>query len=252
MVLKRICVSTIIGTLCLLLTTVLGCSTRDTGPRYADNPIASRETLSQVSTIEALMEGQYEGIITYEELGRYGDFGIGTFDDLDGEMVGFDGDFYQVKADGTAYEVSGGMTAPFAEVTFFDVDIERELPGRLDYEQFREYVDGLLPEADIFHAIVVEGEFSYMKTRSVPAQEEPFLPLDDVLQHQAIFELNDVIGTMVGFRCPEFVADVNVPGYHLHFLSGDRTTGGHVLEFEIEDAVVSVDYTSDLYLILPD
>ncbi len=112
--------------------------------------------MSQVSTIEALMEGLYDGVMTYGELERYGDFGIGTFDNLDGEMVGFDGIFYQVRTDGVAYEVSDNMTTPFAEVTFFDADLRQDLPEGLDYEQLREYVDGILPTVNIFHAIKVE------------------------------------------------------------------------------------------------
>ena len=248
---RRLHIWVIAGSLCVLLLTLPGCSTNDTNSKYADNPIAQRETLSQVSTIEALMEGLYDGVMTYGELERYGDFGIGTFDNLDGEMVGFDGSFYQVRTDGVAYEVSDNMTTPFAEVTFFDADLRQDLPEGLDYEQLREYVDGILPTVNIFHAIMVEGTFSYMKTRSVPAQEKPYPPLDEVIQHQTTFVFNDVEGTMVGFRCPEFVTDINVPGYHLHFLNDNRDAGGHVLEFVVEDAVISVDHTSDFYMILP-
>jgi len=248
---RRLNIWIIAGTLCMLLLTLLGCSTQDTNSQYADNPIAQRETLSQVSTMEALMEGLYDGVMTYGELERYGDFGIGTFDNLDGEMVGFDGNFYQVRTDGVAYEVSDNMTTPFADVTFFDADLRQDLPEHIDYEQLKEYVDGILPTVNIFYAIKVEGTFSYMKTRSVPAQEKPYPPLEEVIKHQTTFVFNNTEGTMVGFRWPEFVTDINVPGYHLHFLNGNRDAGGHVLDFVVEDAVVSVDYTSDFYVILP-
>jgi acetolactate decarboxylase len=248
---RRLHIWIIASTLCMLLLTLPGCSTQDTNSQYADNPIAQRETLSQVSTMEALMEGLYDGVITYGELERYGDFGIGTFDNLDGEMIGFDGIFYQVRTDGVAYEVSDNMTAPFADVTFFDADLRQDLPEHIDYEQLKEYIDSILPTVNIFYAIKVEGTFSYLKTRSVPAQEKPYPPLNEVIQQQTTFIFNDIEGTMVGFRCPEFVTDINVPGYHLHFLNGNRDAGGHVLEFVIEDAVVSVDYTSDFYMILP-
>ena len=248
---RRLHIWVIAGTLCILLLTFPGCSTEDTNSQYADNPIAERETLSQVSTIEALMEGLYDGVITYGELEKYGDFGIGTFDGLNGEMVGFDGNFYQVRTDGIAYEVSDTMTAPFADVTFFDADLRQDLPEGLNYEQIKDYVDGVLPTVNIFHAIKINGTFSYMKARSVPAQEKPYPPLDEVIQRQTTFVFNDIEGTMVGFRCPEFVTDINVPGYHLHFLTGNRDAGGHVLDFVVEDAVVSVDHTSDFYMILP-
>jgi acetolactate decarboxylase len=61
----------------------------------------------------------------------------------------------------------------------------------------------------------------------------------------------DVTGTLVGFRCPPFVAGLNVAGDHLHFLTSDRTGGGHVLEMVIEDAVLTIDVTPAFLLSLP-
>lgn len=65
------------------------------------------------------------------------------------------------------------------------------------------------------------------------------------------FEFADISGTMVGFYCPDYVEGLNVPGYHVHFITKDGTSGGHVLDFNIKDARLSVDYTSELHLILP-
>jgi len=167
-------------------------------------------------------------------------------------MVAFDGKFYQVKADGIAYPVSDSLKTPFAAVTFFDVDHKEQLPQGMDYGHLQEFLDTILPTHNIFYAIKIEGSFSYMKTRSVPAQEKPYPPLVEVTKNQPIFEFNDVEGTVVGFRCPSYVSGVNVPGYHLHFLNQGREAGGHVLEFKITEAVVTVDYTSGFMMILPD
>lgn len=248
---RKVYIGNFVIALFVLVATLSGCSSKETPSPYADNPIAQRETLSQVSTIGALIDGLYDGVISFGTLEKYGGFGIGTFDSLDGEMVGFGGDFYQVKVDGIAYPVSDNMTTPFAEVTFFDADIMQDSPQGLSYEQLQEYIDDILPTVNIFHAIKIEGTFSYMKTRSVPGQEKPYPPLADVIERQAVFEFNDVEGTMVGFRCPAYVTDINVPGYHLHFLTDSRDAGGHVLEFEVEDAVFSVDYTPEFFMILP-
>lgn len=156
-----------------------------------------------------------------------------------------------MKADGIAYPVADSMETPFASVTFFDVDREEQLPQGMNYEQVEEFLDGLLPTDNIFYAIKIEGTFRYMKTRSVPGQQKPYPPLVEVAKNQPTFEFNDVEGTIVGFRCPPYVAGVNVPGYHLHFLSKGRDAGGHILEFEVADAVASVDYTSQFLMILP-
>jgi alpha-acetolactate decarboxylase len=56
----------------------------------------------QFSTISALLEGVYDGDVTVAEILRHGDFGLGTFNHLDGEMVIFDGVCYRLRFDGTA------------------------------------------------------------------------------------------------------------------------------------------------------
>ena len=248
---KKTWLTIVIGSLCLLFISMSGCSSNPATQKYADNPVAQRETLAQISTIDAILSGVYDGVVDFGTLKKYGDFGIGTFEGLDGEMLGFDGNFYQVKADGMAYAVSDSMETPFASVTFFEVDYKQDLPEGIDYEQLQDFLDGVLPTGNIFYAIKIEGMFSYMKTRSVPAQEKPYPPLVEVTQNQPIFEFNDVEGTIVGFRCPAYVAGVNVPGYHLHFLTKSKDSGGHVLEFEIVEAVASIDYTSEFLMILP-
>ena len=243
----RFYIGIVVLLLCLIITPLIGgCSD------YAANPVAQRETVSQVSTIDALLNGVYDGVMSFSDLEEYGDFGIGTFAGLDGEMLAFDGDFYQVKADGKAYVVSGGMETPFAAVTFFDTDLSRPVPEGIDYAQFEEFLGGILPTDNIFYAIRIDGTFSYMKTRSVPGQGKPYPPLAEVTKNQPIFEFNDVEGTVAGFRCPAYVSGVNVVGYHLHFLTETKDAGGHILEFVVDNAVVSVDYTSEFLMILPD
>ena len=160
-------------------------------PGYYSNTQNQSDVLTQVSTIDAILNGLYDGVITYGELKDYGDFGIGTFAGLDGEMVALDSEFYQIKADGVAYPANDAMTAPFACVIFFDAD--REMPVRegRNYTQFREYLEGSINEKNIFHAVKIEGSFSYLKTRSVPGQEKPYPPLVEVTANQPI--LNSTI-----------------------------------------------------------
>jgi acetolactate decarboxylase len=210
-----------------------------------------RETLTQISTIDALLNGVYDGVMTIGELKEYGDFGIGTFEALDGEMLVLDGVVYQVRADGAAYVMDNEDETPFASVTYFDSDYSAELPEGMNYAELQEYLDSLLPTENIFYAFKISGSFSYMKTRSVPAQEKPYPPLVEVTQNQPEFEFGSVEGTIVGFRCPSFVDGVNVPGYHLHFLTADKDAGGHILDFNITQAEVSIDYTSEFRMILP-
>lgn len=205
----------------------------------------------QNSTINALLEGVYDGAMTYGELRRHGDFGLGTFNGLDGEMIAFDGKFYQVKSDGVAYPVSDEQCTPFATVSFFRPAVHRRISEPLDFERLQSLMDSLMDGPNLFHAIRLDGEFSTMKTRSVPRQEKPYPHLEEVAKNQPIFDFKDVRGTLAGFRFPDYTRGLNVPGFHLHFLTEDRKAGGHVLDLELERGELAIDSTSQFHMELP-
>ena len=208
--------------------------------------------LFQTSTIDALLSGSYEGDVSFAELRARGDFGLGTFDALDGEMVGLDGVFYQVKADGRAYEVDERAKTPFAVVTFFEPRKIRQLNAPMDHVAFRSYLDGVVgDDVAACRAVRVDGHFSYVKTRSVPRQHKPYPPLVEVVKHQTTFESHEVRGSLVGFRFPDYLGGLNVAGYHFHFIDEDRSAGGHLLEFQITRGELRIDHESDLNLELP-
>jgi acetolactate decarboxylase len=213
---------------------------------------AERDTLVQVATIDALLGGLYDGVATVGSLKDQGDLGIGTFDALDGEMIVLDGSIYRVGADGRAVPVPDGETTPFAAVTFFESDREAAVPAGTDFEAFPSLIDASVPSANLFYAFRLEGRFKAMRTRSVPRQHKPFPPLVEVVKNQSVFDFQDVEGVVVGFYCPPFVKGLNVPGYHLHFLTADRTAGGHVLGFTVDEAVLKIDTLSRFLLQLPD
>src|ERR671913_854288 len=168
--------------------------------------------LFQTSTIDALLEGRYDGDVSFAELEEHGDFGLGTLEALDGEMVALDGGFYQVKADGRAYPIDGGTRTPFAVVTFFDPNLSRALPGPVDLYAFCERLDRLVGREASCYAVRVDGRFEYVKTRSVPRQRRPYPPLAKVVEHQPTFELRDVPGSLVRVSFPRYAQGLNVAG----------------------------------------
>ena len=210
-----------------------------------------RDVLSQVSTIDALMTGIYDGETTLGSLKEKGDFGLGTFNTLDGEMLLLDGEFYRITAAGTVERPEPGTKTPFAAVTFFEADRAVPLEKGLDFRRFVVKTDRLLPTPNVFYVIKITGTFEMVRARSVARQVRPYRPLDEVVKNQGLFTLSNVEGTIVGFRCPPYVKGVNVPGYHLHFITADRKAGGHVLDFKIGKALLEVDDTSEFNLVLP-
>ena len=224
----------------LTVLTVFGCA-----------HVQKNDVVFQSSTINALLKGVYDGDVSFGELKRNGDFGIGTFNALDGEMIGLNGVFYQIKVDGVAYPVKDSIKTPFAVVTFFDADKTMMLDTTDNYRQLKTYLDGLLPSRNIFYAIKVEGKFKYIKTRSVPGQKKPYPPLVQVVKKQAFFEFQDIEGTIVGFRSPDYVQGINVPGYHMHFITKDKKAGGHLLECGIQNVTVAIDNIHNFFIALP-
>lgn len=211
----------------------------------------SRNTVYQTSTIDALLAGVYDGDLTLRELRARGDFGIGTYDNLDGEMVLLDGEFHQVKADGKVYSPDLDGETPFAAVCAFRPEKVFAVPSGADMRAAEALIDREAPNQNLFHAIRIEGQFKTMRTRSVPAQKRPFPPLKAVAATQPVFDMENVSGTVLGFRCPPFAAGVNVPGYHLHFISRDRARGGHILAFELVTGTAQVEVLDRFVMQLP-
>jgi acetolactate decarboxylase len=227
--------------LCLLLLAGLGgCASR-----------GHRDTLYQVSTLDALRAGEYEGAVPVGELRRHGEMGLGTFDALDGEMVAVDGEFYQVRADGHAYATSERLTSPFAVVTWFERDITESIGPAESTEELWGILDSFVSAPNAVYAVCIEGEFDYVSARSVPSQEKPYPPLQDIVENQVAYTYRSVRGVMVGFRMPEALRGLNAPGYHLHFLNHARTRGGHVLDCAVRRATVHLDKTDRLQILLP-
>lgn len=219
------------------------------GPGCAHS--ARDNTLFQVSTIDALLEDAYDGEYEVGALTRMGTLGIGTFDALEGEMIVLDGRVYQARADGRILAIRRDVRTPFATVIHFNEDQSLALAECPDFATFERLVDAALPSHNYFYALRASGTFAHMKVRSVPRQEKPYPRLPDVVATQSVFERDSVAGTLLGFRCPAYSAGLNVPGYHLHFLSDDKTFGGHVLDFQAVDLGVEIDHIADFRVCLP-
>lgn len=222
-----------------------------TVPAWRYQKERSKDVLFQTSTLNALLEGLYDGPVTLHELRRHGDFGIGTFNALDGEMVELESRFYQMKADGSVRLMKGLDRTPFAMVTHFEADTKVSLNSPVDYGQLFHLLDRMLSSRNVFYAVKIEGTFDYVKVRSVPRQTLPYPRLVEVVKTQPTFEFKDVKGTMVGFYVPAYAQGVNNPGYHFHFITQDRKAGGHLLDCRIQQATIELDDTPELSLSLP-
>jgi acetolactate decarboxylase len=214
---------------------------------------AEREphVLFQASTIGALLDGAYEGDLSFGELAEHGDLGLGTLNGLDGEMIALDGAFYRADVEGRIHPVPPQERTPFAVVTRFQPTVEAEIEGPLSHEELLARLDELVPAGASSCAVRLDGRFQVVHARSVPRQHPPYRPLMEVVAQQHEFELADVVGTMLGFRFPSYAEGIEVAGYHLHFIDEARERGGHVLGSRPASVRVRLDPSDDLHVELP-
>jgi acetolactate decarboxylase len=208
-------------------------------------------TLYQVSTAGALVEGVYQGAVSVGLLREHGDFGLGTFENLDGEMVVLDGSVYRVTSDGAVHAVDDDVLTPFAVVTRLDAHAATVVDLPVDLAELEGVLDGLRPSDNVFFAVRVDGEFDRVHVRAA-CRTAPGVRLVDATADQAEFELEAVAGTVVGFWSPPYASGFEVAGYHLHFLTADRTAGGHVLALSGSRLAVQLQEEGDVHLALPD
>lgn len=236
------------GSLSRLVRTFL--AHRSAGGRLHQDSARAQE-IFQTATIDALLDGVYEGEFTIGELREHGDFGLGTFNELDGELVAFDGGFHQLRSDGTAVPAGPADRTPFAAVTFFHADQERHLDHAMSRPETESLCDGLTASHNLFYAVRIDGRFARVTTRTVARQRRPYPPLAEATRDQPLTTFTDVAGTIAGFRTPDYAQGIAVAGYHLHFLNADRTGGGHVMDFTIQRAVLRISTEAGLHLSLP-
>ena len=231
----------------ILLTLVLafaitGCS----------QPQPKTDTLYQVSTLQTLMQGSYDGTVTFDDLLKHGDTGIGTFHGLDGEMILLDGKAYQVKADGKIYDVANSQTTPFANTAYLNNTkaVLESFEGGI--ANMHTKLDKILPRENKPAVFAISGEFSGVTCRSVPGQSKPYPSLKEVAEKQSVFKKETVAGKIIGFRFPEYLQGVNISGYHMHFISNDMNFGGHILSIESGTISVKAQNLSNISIYLPD
>jgi acetolactate decarboxylase len=209
------------------------------------------DTVFQTSSIAALLDGAYEGDLTFGELAAHGDFGIGTLQQLDGEMIALDGMFYVARADGRVSIIPPDTRTPFAVVVPWRTDSDLPVGAAPTLEALGTAIDRAVPPDGHILAVRLDGRFSRIVARSVPKQSPPYLPLAAVAAQQVVFEWHDLDATLVGFRCPASAAGYDLVGYHWHVLSHDRMRGGHLLDCAMTRGRAAFNGADELHVEIP-
>lgn len=240
----------LLRTCCLLsITPLLLMAQSDPGSSEIDHP--SAPVVFQVSTLDALSLGLYQGVYTVGALKRRGDFGLGTFEGIDGEMTILNGHFYHFRSDGIVTEEPDCSRVPFAVITTFRPTVRFSTSG-LSMDELGRQIDRRIPSANLFYAIRIHGTFSELTTRAIPKLFPPYPPLSKAVEDEIEFPFQDIKGTLVVFRCPAWVKGINQVGYHYHFISDDETAGGHALSFITGPVTVEIQEVQQNSIWVPD
>jgi acetolactate decarboxylase len=210
-----------------------------------------RHQIFQTSVMSALLDGVYDGDLTIGELLTHGDFGLGTFDALDGELLILDGVAHQLTAEGDARIAALELKTPFAVVTTFVPHLQLTPPAGATRAEVAEQTVAVLPSHNLLYGVRMTGRFRSVTTRTVVRQTKPYRPLVEVTRGEPVVEHRDVDGVVAGFRTPAYEGGIGVAGGHVHFLDANRRRGGHVLDFVADEITVEVCVGTDLHLSLP-
>ncbi|KAF0354878.1 acetolactate decarboxylase [Pediococcus acidilactici] len=206
--------------------------------------------LFQHGTLAMLVDGLFGGTLTAEALLEHGDFGIGTAEGLDGEVIILDGVAYQALADGSVRILEPEAMLPFADVNQADFEGHVVLP-EIEMAEVDATLAKELSYQNTFVAIKISGLFSRVQTRVVKGQQRPYPTLSETATKQQIFDAQNIKGTVVGYYSPKLFHGASVAGMHLHFIDDQHQFGGHLLDFKADQVKLSWQILDGIDLSLP-
>ena len=215
----------------------------------------SNNKMYQVSTLQALALGYSKAVITVGELLQEGDTGLGTYEDVNGEMIVLDGRCYRARDDGSVIEVGEDAGVPFAAVATLHGQREFLLGSMPDMDSVRTELTLKIEEhfgLNSMHVVRIDGLFEKVDARSESPYRAHHVSLKDILSsNQTAFVFENIRGTLMGVYYPDHMDGINMPGWHLHFVSEDKKWGGHVFNVVIKEAKVRLDKLNRIEINLP-
>lgn len=205
----------------------------------------------QAGLFIGMLQGVYEGDVDFKTLAKHGDFGLGTFDGVDGELVAVNGKFFRIDADGVATIIAPEKKTPFAVVSKFQKTTAFTIENINSLADLSKVLDNHISTPNIFYMLRIDAELEWIKLRSESCQTPPYRPLADTLpQLQRSFELAHSSGILVISRCPAYSAAFTIPNYHYHYITNDETTGGHVFDLKLKTGKVMINAIREFNMIL--
>lgn len=209
----------------------------------------------QVSTLQALALGYTRSVVTARELLEHGDTGLGTFENVDGEMIILDGVCYQAKQDGSILSSDESAGVPFAVSGFVKGGKKFTMDEKKDIESIKLELTLKIEEdfgLNSIHIARIDGYFDTVHARAGAPYRSQHVTLKDILSKtQKDFSFEKIKGTLVCVYYPDYMDGINASGWHMHFVSEDRKFGGHVFEVSMSSGECQIQKMDRIEIQLP-
>ncbi len=196
--------------------------------------------VQQTDTASHLIDGSFSGTTTILDAFHGAWLGVGVSDALDGELVCVDGVIWRVPDTGIPEVADPLATIPFAVAAArapAELVTYETVPSGMNMSDLGELVGS---ETHQMIVLRIEGTFRDVVLRSEHRQTPPYRDLDAVLSTDEVrWHFAEWSGVMVGHQFPTAQDGVLIPGIHLHGISSDHLSGGHVREMTVIDAELS-------------
>lgn len=197
------------------------------------------KVMFQYSTYDKVYNGNYDGGITVSDLKIHGNFGLGTFHQLEGELVALDNSFYHCYNQDCRI-AGANQTLAWAAICFFPEQSEVHHLKNMQYADLRDenssFLNSILNAKDYLIAIKIQGFFTAIELTSTPKQQKPYPSIQTVIDNSIKYPLKNITGSLIGWYAPHYMGGIKQPGFHFHFVDDKKQIGGHVLEFHLENA----------------
>ena len=210
----------------------------------------------QVSTLQALMLGYSRSVISVSELLGHGDTGLGTFVDVDGEMIVLDGICYRAMENGDIAVAEPDRGVPFSAICSMKKGRHVEFGPMKNIEELKVTLNNIIEShfgLNSMHMARIDGEFEIVDARSESGYESVHEDLKFILgKTQKAFQFEKIKGTLVCAYFPDYMDGINAAGWHLHFISDDRKHGGHVFDIQMKSGKGCISKINAIEIKLPD
>lgn len=208
-------------------------------------------TIYSFSSISALVKGDYYPNFNCKEILSKGNFGLGTFEGLNGELILIKNNVYQLVDNTNITLCEGDEKIPFACVCDFDYRNFDVKFSNINKKELEEKLLSLIDSKNFVQAFYGKAKFKKIFSRTVRKQEKPYKEMAEIINSQSELEIENIDAELVAFYTPSIFSKIGVEGFHWHYLSTDKKYGGHVFDMEIDEIELVINSFSNFAYFSP-